>query len=595
MVEAAAHVVGGGFLLETCGSRATFIPENLNEQQRELAAMTARFAKEEALAANDRIEAAEPGLVIALLKKAGELGLLMAEIPETHGGLGLGKVDATVIAENMAYQGSFSVAFLCHTGIGTLPVLHYGTGDQKRRYLPKLATGELIGAYALTEAEAGSDAMAGRAKAVLSPDGQHYLLTGEKIYCTNGGIAELVTLFAKVDGDKFTAFLVERTTPGLSVGPDEHKMGNLGTSTASIILEEAKVPVANILGEIGRGHKVAFNTLNVGRFKLGAACAGTCKRLIGLMAPQANARHQFGKPIASFELIRQKIARSVCRTYLLESLVYRYAGDLDAEIAVLDPMAPDHAEKLQVAIAEHSIEAAIAKVYGSEALAFVADEAVQLFGGSGFIRGFAVEQAYRDCRINRIFEGTNEICRLLIPATLIKRAMAGRLPLMERLSEILTGLKAGFLAADPHRPFAALVDQVEGVKRLAIYVAGVALQKFGEGIRDRQAIVATTADLIIAAYAFDAGVARAIALHAKGDAARAGRYAEVCAAFLAEELPLLAAKARQALINTAGGAEAEYVPYLKALGRIVSPIPLDTDAAYDRIAARILEREEYDL
>lgn len=589
------HSVGGGFLLDPCGSRATFIPGNLTEEQRELGRTAARFSREEALAITERIEAREAGLVSALLKKAGALGLLMAEIPEAFGGLGLGKVDATVIAESMTYQGSFSVAFLCHTGIGTLPLLHYGTDAQKAKYLPKLAMGEMIGAYALTESESGSDALAARTRAVLAPDGTHYLLNGEKVYCTNGGIADLITLFAKVDASKFTAFLIEKGTPGMTIGHEEGKMGIHGSSTTAIILSDARVPVANVLGEIGRGHKIAFNTLNVGRFKLGAACTGSCKRLIESMAPQANSRRQFGKAIGRFELIRQKIARAAAETYLLESLVYRYAGDLDAELRAIDKAAPDAAKRLHAAIEEHSIEAAIAKVYGSEVLGRIADEAVQLFGGAGFITGYFVEQAYRDCRVNRIFEGTNEICRLLIPATLVKRAMAKRIGLMERLGEILAGLKAGFAPADPATPFVLLVDQVEALKRLGIYVAGVAVRKYGDKMAEHQAVVAAIADLFIEAYAFDSGVARAIAVERGGDGPRAKRYGAICEALLAERIPPLAARARQALIGIAGGDENEFTPYLKALSRLIAPPAVDVDRIYDGVAARVLEKEAYDV
>jgi len=590
-----ASQTGGDFLLCGCSSKDQFIPENLDETQRELANMTRQFSMSEVLAITDRIERSEPGLVPSLIKKSGELGLLMAEIPDAYGGLGLSKVTSAVIAENLTHQGSFSVAFTCHTGIGTLPLLYYGTHEQKAKYLPKLSTGEMIGAYALTESEAGSDALSGRTKAVLSDDKKFYILNGEKVYCTNGGIADLTTVFAKVDGDKFTAFLVEKGTPGFTVGHEEGKMGIHGSSTTSLLLNDAKVPVENVLGEIGRGHKIAFNTLNIGRFKLGAACMGSAKRMIESVAPQANTRHQFGKPIGQFELIRQKVARMVCRTYLLESLVYRYAGDLDSGIGAIDKNATDYFDRLHDAIEELVVEAAIAKVYGSETLSFATDEAVQIFGGAGFIQGYMVEQGYRDCRVNRIFEGTNEICRLIIPGTLIKRAMAQKIALMQRLGEILSGLKAGFAQADPKGKGAALIDQVEGLKRLSVYLTGVAVQKLADALKDRQAVAETIADTVIETYALDSGLARAIAVGKQGDAEKAARLLDICAAMLAERVPILLARARQALINIAGANEAECVPYLKALAKITQPIVVDTDRIYDQVAKRVLEKEGYDI
>lgn len=590
-----AHHGGASFLVEPCGSGLVFIPEQFSEEQRELGRTAERFSKGEVLPQRDRIEASEKGCVRSLLAKAGELGLLMAEIPEAFGGLGLSKVDAAIIAEHMTHEGSFTVAFLCHTGIGMLPLVYYGTPEQKAKYLPRLATGEMVGAYALTEPEAGSDALSARTSAVRSPDGSQYVLCGEKAYCTNGGIADLITLFAKVGGDQFTAFLVEKGMPGVAIGHEEDKMGICGSSTTAILLADAQIPAANVLGDIGRGHRVALNTLNLGRFKLGAACLGSCKRMLEQMTAQANVRRQFGRPIGAFELIRQKIARAVCRTYVLESLVYRYAGALDAALAPFDPASGADAAGIRGAIEEYSVEAAIAKVFGSEALSSVADEAVQLFGGAGYIRGYAVEQEYRDCRVDRIFEGTNEICRLLIPATIIRRMMAGRLPLLQRFAEISGGLAAGFAATDPSAPFASLVEHVEGLKRIAVSVIGVALQGLGEKLKVRQAVVEAIADLVIESYAADSGVARAIAIHRAGDAQRAARAGAICEAWLAERAPILVARARQALINIAGGAVAECSPHLAELGRLIHPPVADTDRLLDAIAARALEEEGYEL
>ena len=577
---------GGSFLLEPTASTDIFVPEDLSFELRELGTTTAKFSSREVFSKAEKIDVKEPGLMPSLLKAAGAQGLLMVEIPEVYGGLGLGKVASTVIAENITHQTSFSVAFMCHTGIGTLPVLYYGSEDQKKRYLPKLATGEMLAAYALTEANAGTDALAGKAKAVLSPDKKHYLLNGEKVFITNGGIADLITIFAKVDGEHFTAFLVEKGFEGVSTGKEEDKMGLHGTSTVPIYLNDAKVPVENVLGEIGKGHKIAFNVLNIGRWKLGAACVGAMKRVIELMAPYANQRYQFGKPISSFQLIRQKIARSAILTYLTESLVYRYAGALDEALSKIERDSPDCAKCSVDAIEELAIEASIAKVFGSEALWWMADEGVQTFGGYGFIRDYPVEHHLRDCRINRIFEGTNEINRLIITGTLIKRAMAGRLDLMMRLQEILAQLKAGFPEADAAQPLGIWVDQVERLKRLVIYVAGVAIQKYTTALESHQATLALISDIIMDTYALESGLIRALKV-------KKPQHEAAAIAAIAERAPVLAARARQALVNIAEGNEQTMAPYLKAFERIVKFAPADVDALLETVAARVLEKEAY--
>jgi len=574
----ASFIKGGSFLLLPVAATDIFIPEELSFEQKELGSTTARFSTREVFSKAERIEVKEPGLVPQLLKAAGEQGLLMVEVPETYGGLGLGKVASTVIAENITHDTSFSVAFMCHTGIGTLPVLYYGNEDQKKRYLPKLASGEMLAAYALTEANAGTDALAGKTKATLSPDKKHYILNGEKIFITNGGIADLITVFAKVDGEHFTAFLVEKGFEGVSHGKEEEKMGLHGTSTVSITLTDAKIPVENVLGEIGKGHKIAFNVLNIGRWKLGAACVGAMKRVIGHMAPYANQRFQFGKPIASFELIRQKIARSAILTYLAESLVYRYAGALDKAL--------EASQSKVDAIEEFAIEASIAKVFGSEALWWISDEAVQTFGGYGFIRDYPVEHHLRDCRINRIFEGTNEINRLIITGTLIKRTMSGKIDMMTRLQEILAQLRTGFPEADLSQPLGIWVDQVERLKRLAIYVAGVAVQKYTTALEAHQATLALISDLIIDVYALESGLIRAMKTKSTVHEAAA-------AAAIAERAPVLASRAKQALVNIAEGGEQAAGPYLKAFDRIVKFASADTDALLETVAARVLEKEAY--
>lgn len=560
---------GGSFLLTPAGSEPVFTPEKISDDQKALKKTTHDFVEKEILPLNDKIEAREQGLMPKLLKKAGEIGLLMAEIPENCGGLGLGKVASTIIAENSTLQGSFQVAFMCHTGIGTLPIIYWGTEKQKEKYLPKLATGEFLAAYALTEAGAGSDAMAGRTSAKLSPDKKKYILNGEKLYITNGGFADLFTVFAKVEG-KITAFLVERTFKGVSTGPEEKKMGIHGSSTVPVILQDAEVPAENVLGELGKGHKIAFNTLNVGRWKLGAACLGACKHLLSISSKYVTERVQFNQPIAKFQLIREKIADCAIKIYLLESLIYRYAGLLDEVHAV----AKNSEEKIKQ-LEEYAIEASIAKVFGSEALQFVADEAVQMHGGYGFCEDYVVERFYRDCRINRIFEGTNEINRLLISGTLLKRAMAGTLDFMTEVGNILGYLKTGF----PKRE--AWLDSCDQLKRLAIYVCAVGAQKYADKIQERQELLAGVSNIIIEAFAIDSGLARAIQTKNK-------MHETFVRTYMAERIPQLKVFARQLIINVFDGKEKDIGNYDKALNRITPDLIFDTALGKEEIAVKIL-------
>jgi alkylation response protein AidB-like acyl-CoA dehydrogenase len=583
---------GGGFLIDSLQAADIFVCEELSFEHRGLAEAASKFSTREVFSKAERIEAKEEGLMSKLIRQAGEQGLLMAEVPEEFGGAGLGAVPAAVIAENITHQGSFSVAFMCHTGIGMMPLVYFGNEEQKKRYLPKLASGEMIGAYALTEADAGSDAMAVKTKAVLSGDKRHYILDGEKLFCTNGGIAGLVTVFAKTEGGRLTAFLVEKNFEGISYGKEEEKMGIHGSSTVPIILTQAKIPVENVLGTVGEGHKIAFAVLDIGRFKLGAACIGTMKRLIELMTAYSNERHQFGRPISSFELIRKKIAGAVIDTYLAESSVYRFAGAFDNAMdkAKSDP---DPANAKIGVLKEYAVESSIIKVFCSEVLDQMADEAVQIYGGYGYIRDYPVEHHYRDSRINRIYEGTNEINRMVIAGTLLKRALAGTLPLMERLQEILVQLKTGFPAVSETQLMGRCADQIEKLKRLAIYLAGVAAQKFTTQIEKHQSVLALVADLAIDAYVLESGLIRAVKV--KGIKAAPTLHEIVITAAIAERLPRLFDRTRQALINIAEGDEKTASPYLKAFDRLVSYMYVDTDALYEKIADHALEREGYEL
>ncbi|PIU56040.1 MAG: acyl-CoA dehydrogenase [Deltaproteobacteria bacterium CG07_land_8_20_14_0_80_38_7] len=577
---------GGNFLITKTDETDISTPEDLSFEQKELGNVANKFSLQEVYSKSEKIEQKEEGVVTSLLKAAGALGLLMAEVPEAYGGLELNKACSTIIAENITHQGSFSVAFMCHTGIGLFPLLYYGNEDQKKKYLSKLASGEMIGAYALTEANAGTDAMSLHTNAKLSDDKKYYILNGEKVFCTNGGIADLITIFAKIDGDKLTAFLVERGFEGVSFGKEEDKMGILGSSTVSISLSDAKIPVENVLGEIGKGHKIAFNILNIGRWKLGAASIGAMKRSIEFMSSYANERYQFNKPISSFELIQLKIANSTILTYLAESQVYRLAGDWDQLMEV--------EQDKKAALEEFAIEASITKVFCSEALQYVADESVQLHGGYGYIREYPAEHQYRDCRINRIFEGTNEINRLIITQTLLKRALTEKIKLMDRLQEILVQLKTGFPSTDPSNKFAPYIDQVEQLKRLAIYVAGVAVQKYTTELEKHQSTLATVANIAIEAYALESGLIRAIKA-SNNNHPQQNLYQTIIKTAIAERIPLISLEARQTLINIASENSAETESYLKAFARIISSTITETSSLKNKIAKHILEREKYEF
>ncbi|MFA4874738.1 MAG: acyl-CoA dehydrogenase family protein [bacterium] len=555
---------GSSFLIERCAESPSFTPEDFSESDRAIAKTTRMFSSREVHPVSAKIESQEPGLMRRLLRNAGDMGLLMAEVPEEHGGLGLGHVAAAIIAENTTHQGSYVVAHVCHTGIGMLPVLCYGTPEQKARYLPRLANGETIGAYALTESEAGTDARAVRTVARLSSSGSHFELNGEKAFCTNGGIADIFTIFAKVEGsDGLSAFLVERGTPGFSVGREEAKMGILGSSTTPLVFDGARVPAANLLGKVGSGHRIAYNVLNAGRLRLAAACVGQMKRLMEECVPYARQRVQFGRPIAEFELVRHKIARAAIDLYLLESLVYRASGVIDEAISA-------GRLKQDEALSEFAIESSIAKVFGSEALFRAADDAVQLFGGYGFMRDYPVEQRFRDCRINRIFEGTNEIIRLTITNELMKGLSRVALP--------QGALRQG--------PFAHLALRAESLKRLAVHVAAVAAEKLGDQLKARQGVAATVADLAIAAYAFDSGVARAIKAAERGEGELSKRYAMTCEAWAADRIPHLAVDAMQALAVVAGSDNSLYEMHRDAVACMVPSQAVDVGQLYDAIAGQ---------
>src|ERR1700693_2017190 len=437
------RIAGGSFLLEERTTEETFTPEDFTEQHRLIAQTAEEFAANEIVPHIDKMEHKDFAITRELLKKAGELGLSSAEIPEAYGGLEMDKVTAAVIADHIAKYAGFATTWGGHTGIGTLPIVYFGTEEQKKKYLPRLAAGEIVGAYALSEASSGSDALNCRARAQLTPDGKHYVLNGEKMWITNAGFADLFTVFAKIDGEKFTAFLVEKTFPGFSIGGEEHKLGIRGSSTCPIILNDCKVPVENLLGDIGKGHIIAFNILNIGRFKLGAMCVGEGRVSLAHAIAYAKQRKAFNKVIADFGLVREKIANMATLLYVGESLVYRTVGMMDVALGDVDKLAAGAGKQNLKAIEEYAVECSIIKVWGSEMIDYVVDETVQIYAGYGFVEEYPAERAYRDARINRIFEGTNEINRLIITGFLLKRAMTGQLPLMPAIKKLMDEVLSG--------------------------------------------------------------------------------------------------------------------------------------------------------
>ncbi len=501
---------GGEFLVTEVTCDEIFIPEEFSDEQKQIGETTEQFVESEIQPHLEEIEGQNFDLVIEGMRKCGELGLLMIDAPEEYGGLELDKATSMLVGEKIAPAGAFSVAYAAHTGIGTLPIVYYGTAAQKEKYLEKIITGEWIAAYCLTEPGSGSDALGARATATLSEDGSHYILNGTKQFITNGSIANLFIVFAKIDKEHFTAFLVEKEFEGLVVGAEEKKMGIKGSSTTQIILDNCKVPVENLLGEIGKGHKIAFNVLNVGRFKLGACVTGAAKQAMLVGVKYANERKQFGKAISSFGAIQEKIADMVAGIFACESLVYRLAGLLDTKLATIDKGVDDYYVQYQKGIEEYAPECAISKVFCSEVLADVVDEVVQIHGGYGFVSEYPAERFYRDERINRIYEGTNEINRLLIPGMILRKAMKGELPLQAEAMKAFESLMTpSFEELDDSILFAAEKALLKNLKTLFLILSGTAVQKYMDDLAEEQELLLAAADMTIQIFAIESAVLRA--------------------------------------------------------------------------------------
>jgi alkylation response protein AidB-like acyl-CoA dehydrogenase len=586
-----SKISGGSFLLESRRTDEVFTPEDFTEQHQLIGQTTEEFALNEIIPNVDKIEHKDFSVTRALLKKAGELGLSGVEIPESYGGLEMDKVTAAVIADHIAKYAGFATTWGGHSGIGTLPIVYFGTEEQKKKYLPRLAAGEIVGAYALSESTSGSDAMNCRAHAELSADGRHYILNGEKMWITNAGFADLFTVFAKV-GDKFSAFLVERTFPGFSVGAEEHKMGIRGSSTCPIILNDCRVPAENLLGEIGKGHVIAFNILNVGRFKLGAMCVGGGRVSLENAIGYAKQRKAFNKVIADFGLVREKIANMATLLYVGESLVYRTVGMMDVALNEVDKTGTEAMKETRKAIEEYAVECSIIKVWGSEMIDYIVDETLQIYAGYGFVEEYPAERAYRDARINRIFEGTNEINRLIITGFLLKRAMSGQLPLMPAIKKLMDEVLSGpSTSEDVEGALAEERKLVDQAKKLGLFAAGAATQKYMQAIQEQQEIMGAIADMTIETYAMESAVLRAQKIvETKGERA-ASLPVAMTRVYLSGAIDKVEAAAKKVIAAVADGDMLR--TQLAILRRLAKHEPFNTIELRQQIAQKMIERGKY--
>jgi alkylation response protein AidB-like acyl-CoA dehydrogenase len=585
---------GGSFLTEERKPEEVFTPEDFTDEHRHIAKTALEFTAQEVMPVADQIEGKDFELTRRLLRKAGELGLLSVDIPEAYGGLEMDKVTSAIIAESITKLASFSVAFGGHVGIGTLPIVWYGTEAQKRKYLPRLAAGEWIGAYALSESSSGSDALNCRTRAVLSPDGRHYILNGEKMWITNSGFADLFTVFAKIDGEQFSAFLIEKNTPGFSVGKEEHKLGIRGSSTCPLILADCQVPVENLLGEAGKGHHIAFNILNIGRFKLGAACVGGARNCLENGIQYSKERKAFGKSISEFGLIQEKLAECAVGIYAGESLVYRTIGMIDAALVDVDSSAPNASREIQKRIEEYAVECSILKVWESEMLDMVVDHVLQIYGGYGYVEEYPAERAYRDSRINRIFEGTNEINRLIITGWLMKRAMTGHLPLLRAIKQVMDEVMAGPVAIEGREgPLAFAHHLLACAKKLTLFAAGVASQKYMQALADQQEVMGALADCIMEVYALESCLMRAEKLRAKRGEAGARQATAMTMFYAAKAIEKVELAARKVV---AAAAEGDMLrTQMTILRRLAKNEPVDSIGLGRQIARHVLETGRYSL
>ncbi|MCP4547730.1 MAG: acyl-CoA dehydrogenase [bacterium] len=591
---------GCSFLVEEHPLDMVFIPEEFSQEEKMIGDLVLKFVEGSVLPKLDGLEALEDGVMPGLLKEAGMQGLLAVDVPEQYGGMALSKAVGMLVAEKLGASGSFQVGHGAHTGIGTLPIVYFGTPEQKEKYLPKLAMGEWLGAYALTEAGSGSDAVAARAKAILSEDGTHYVLNGEKMFITNAGFADIFIVFAQVDGDKFTTFIMDKDMEGLSVGPEEKKLGIKGSSTRTLIMEDVKVPVENLLGRIGRGAAIAFNILNVGRFKLGAGAVGAAELCVMESVKYGKGRQQFKRPITDFGMIKHKIAEGAARVYAGRSMVYRTAGYIDRNIGRLDKSDEAYDNKMiDVGIREYMTECSMMKVFCSEALDYCADECVQIHGGYGYTQEYPAERFYRDSRINRIFEGTNEINRFIISGDVLKKAAKNQLPIFARAKEVVDELTSppaldtgeagdGFLA--PEQKFIAQA------KKTVLLALGTVAQEMGEKLKapmDHEEVIALLSDMIMDVYAMESSVLRALKLQQRDDAVAAEMAGDLTRIYCNDAMNRLEIRGRETLAAVCEGDM--LTTSLAGLRRVVKHTPINTVALRRKVADMLVDREIWPL
>ncbi|HKW65015.1 MAG TPA: acyl-CoA dehydrogenase family protein [Candidatus Acidoferrum sp.] len=582
---------GGSFLLESPQAADVFTPADLTDDQRMIGQTAEEFVVKEVFPFVKDLENKKPGLMPELIKKGGEVGLMGGGVPEEFGGAGLDKIATTVLTEKLSIYGGFAVTHGAHAGIGTLPIVYFGTEAQKKKYLPKLATGEWIGAYCLSEPQAGSDAQNSLTRAELNAEGTHYILNGQKMWITNGGFADVYIVFAKVGGDKFTAFIVERTFPGFKPGNEEHKMGIHGSSTTPIFLENCKVPKENVLHEIGRGHIVAFNILNAGRFTLGASCVGGAKNVLTTASKYSKERKAFGKQIGDFGMMKEKLAEMAIQILAVESMVYRSAGNIEGAMNAAAGSG-DKIQNTMKVLEEYAIESSIAKVYGSEMLDFVVDEAVQIFGGYGFHEEYPVCRAYRDSRINRIFEGTNEINRMLIIQMLMKRAMGGQLPLIPAAMKLADEILAG--PSFEETPEGVLADEgrvVANVKRMFLQAAGGAVQKFREKLADEQELIGSLSNMVMEIYAMESTLLRAQKSAATKGEAAAQTMIDAAKAFINDAAERVEHEAKRAIAAVHEGDM--LTTQMAVLKRFAKRAPVNSIALRRKVAAAVQSQDRY--
>jgi alkylation response protein AidB-like acyl-CoA dehydrogenase len=584
-------LVGGSFLIEEHSTDQVFTPEDLTDEHKQIVRTTEEFARNEILPNVEKIEHKDFSVTRELLRKACEIGIANVDIPEQYGGSDMDKISSALINEYIAVSGSFSVSFGGHVGIGTLPIVYFGTPEQKAKYLPKLATGELIAAYALSESTSASDAMNARTKAVLSPDGKEWILNGEKTWITNGGFADVYIIFAKVDGEKFSAFIVERKFPGFQSGAEEKKMGIRGSSTTPIILNDCRVPKENLLGEIGKGHVIAFNTLNIGRFKLGAGVIGGARNSLNHSIGYAKQRKAFGKPLTDFGMIKEKLANMAVGVYTGESMSYRTVGMIDAAMSEIDKNSADAYKQIAKNIEEYAVECSILKVYGSEMLDYVVDETVQIYGGYGFVEEYPAERAYRDSRVNRIFEGTNEINRMIITGWLLKRAMKGQLALMPAIKKLTDEIMSGSQAEPLEGPQATERALVANAKKAGLMLAGAAAQKYMMDLENQQEILAAIADMVIETFAMDSTVLRTQKLIESNGEAKSQLAIAMTQVSLAQSMDKIESAARKVVAAVAEGDMLR--TQLVILRRLFKYEPFNLIALTQQIANRIVETGRY--